>query len=99
MSIKSFFNQDKVVTGIVAGLGSEVGFVLVLAAGLLIAGEPLGNHLRWFGGMFIPLILVLRHYAKDRSHLCVVKTLIVLFFITFLAFIAYMLKARIIVFQ
>ena len=86
-------------TGIVAGLGSELGFVLVLAAGLLIAGEPVGNHLRWFGGMFIPLILVLRHYAKGREHLRVVKTLIVVFFVTFLAFIAYMLKVRIIVFQ
>ena len=99
MNLKKFFTQDKVLTGIVAGLGSELGFVLVLAAGLLIAGEPVGNHLRWFGGMFIPLILVLRHYAKGREHLRVVKTLIVVFFVTFLAFIAYMLKVRIIVFQ
>ena len=97
--MKKFFAQDKVLTGIVAGLGTELGFVLVLAAGLLIAGEPVGAHLRWFGGMFIPLILVLRHYAKSREHLKVVKTLIVVFFVTFIAFITYMLKARIIVFQ
>ena len=97
--MKKFFAQDRVMTGLVAGLGSEVGFVVVLVVGLLIAGEPVGSHLRWFGGMFIPLILVLRHYAKGREHLRVVKTLIVVFFVTFIAFIAYMLKAKIIVFQ
>ena len=98
MSIKSFFAQDKPLVGIIAGLGSELGFVVALAAGLLLAGESIGAHLRWFGGMFIPLILVLRHYAKGQGHLRVVKTLIVVLFVTFLAFIAYMLKARIIVF-
>ena len=97
--MKKFINQDRIAVGIVAGLGSELGFIVVLAIGLLIAGEPIANHLRWFGGMFIPLILVLRHYAKGREHLHVVKTLIVVFFITFLAFIAYMLKANIITFQ
>lgn len=97
--MKKFFAQDRVMTGLVAGLGSELGFVVVLAIGLIVAGEPVGSHLRWFGGMFIPLILVLRHYAKGREHLRVVKTLIVVFFVTFIAFIAYMLKAKIIVFQ
>lgn len=97
--MKKFFAQNKTIVGIVAGLGSELGFVIVLAAGLLIAGENIGDHLRWFGGMFIPLILVLRHYAKGREHLRVVKTLIVVFFVTFVAFITYMLKARIIVIQ
>ena len=97
--MKKFFAQDKTIVGIVAGLGSELGFVIVLTAGLLIAGEPISDHLRWFGGMFIPLILVLRHYAKGKDHLRVVKTLIVVFFVTFIAFITYMLKARIIVFQ
>ncbi len=97
--MKKFFAQDKILTGLVAGLCSEFGFIIVLAVVLLIAGEPIGSHIRWFGGMFIPLILVLRHYAKGREHLRVVKTLIVVFFVTFLAFITYMIKARIIVFQ
>lgn len=99
MNLKNFFSKDKISTGIIAGLGSELGFIIVLSAGLIIAGEPIDAHLRWFGGMFIPLILVLRHYAKGREHLKVVKTLIVVFFVTFIAFITYMLKARIIVFQ
>ena len=99
MTLKQFFAQDKTITGIVAGLASEAGFAAVLALGLLVAGEPIGAHLRWFGGMFIPILLVLRYYAKGQNHLRVVKTLIVVLFVTFIAFMAYMLKARIIVFQ
>lgn len=97
--MKKFFSQDKVVVGILAGFGSELGFIVALTIGLLIAGEAVGDHLRWYGGMFIPLILVLRHYAKSQSHLKVVKTLIVVFFVTFLAFIFYMLRSRMIVFK
>ena len=95
--LKNFFSQDRPLVGIVAGLGSEVGFCLVLALGLLIAGEPIGAHIRWFGGMFIPLILVLHHYARRREQLKVTKTLIVVLFVTFLAFMIYILKARILV--
>lgn len=97
--MKRFFSQDRVTVGLVAGLGSELGFVVALTVGLLVAGEAVSDHLRWYGGMFIPLILVLRHYAKGQAHLRVVKTLIVIFFVTFLAFIFYMLRSRTIVFQ
>ena len=97
--MKEFFSQDKAIVGLVAGLGSELGLIIALTIGLLIAGEAIGDHLRWYGGMFIPLILVLRHYAKGQAHLRVVKTLIVVFFVTFLAFIFYMLRSRTIVFQ
>ena len=97
--MKKFFSQDKAIVGLVAGLGSELGLIIALTIGLLIAGEAIGDHLRWYGGMFIPLILVLRHYAKGQAHLRVVKTLIVVFFVTFLAFIFYMLRSRTIVFQ
>lgn len=97
--MKKFFAQDKVLVGIVAGLGSELGFCLVLAVGLLIAGEPIAAHVRWFAGMFFPLILVLHHYAKGRTQLRVTKTLIVVFFVTFLAFMIYLLKSKALVLQ
>jgi hypothetical protein len=97
--MKKFFAQDKIIVGLVAGLGAELGFCLALALGLLIAGEPLMAHVRWFGGMFIPLILVLHHYAKVRTQLRVTKTLIVVFFVTFLAFMFYILKTKALVLQ
>jgi hypothetical protein len=97
--MKKFFAQDKTIVGIVAGLGSELGFCLALAVGLLIAGEPIMAHVRWFGGMFIPLILVLHHYAKGGKQLRVTKTLIVVLFVTFLAFMIYILKTKALVLQ
>jgi amino acid permease len=97
--LKKFFSQDRPIVGVVAGLGSELGFCIALALGLLIAGEPIGGHIRWFGGMFIPVILLLHHYAKRREQLKVTKTIIVVFFVTFLAFMIYLFKARLIVLQ
>lgn len=97
--MKKFFEQDKVIVGIVAGLGAEIGFCVALAVGLLIAGEPLMAHIRWFAGMFFLLILLLHHYAKKRTQLRVTKTLIVVFFVTFLAFMFYLLKTNTLVLQ
>lgn len=97
--MKKFFAQDKVIVGIVAGLGAEIGFCVALAVGLLIAGEPLKAHIRWFAGMFFPLILMLHHYAKKRTQLRVTKTLIVVFFVTFLAFMFYLIKTNTLVLQ
>ena len=97
--MKKFFAQDKPIVGIVAGLGSEVAFCIALTIGLLIAGEPVMAHVRWFGGMFIPLILVLHHYAKGRTQLRVTKTLIVILFVTFLAFMILIFKTKALVLQ
>lgn len=95
--MKRFFSQDKITVGLVAGLGSELLFCLLLAGALLLAGESIADHIRWFGGMFIPILLILRAYAKSRQHLTVTKTLIVLFFVTFVAFMFYLLSAHILV--
>ena len=89
-----FFSQDTIATGIAAGLGAEAGFALALTLGLLIAGESPAAHLRWYGGCFIPLVLVLRHYAKGKQHLKVVKALITVFFLTFVAFVFVLFKSR-----
>lgn len=95
--MKRFFSQDKILVGIVAGLGSEVLFCLILAAALTVARQDLVEHIRWFGGMFIPILLILRAYAKSRQHLTVTKTLITVFFATFVAFMFYLLSAHILV--
>lgn len=99
MTIKEFFAQDKVSVGLVAGLGAELGFCIVLTVVLVAIGLPIESHLRWYGGMFIPLILVLHRYMKRRSQLQVTRTLIVLLFVTFLAYMVYMLKTGTITMQ
>lgn len=95
--MKKYFTQDKVMVGLVAGLGSELLFCAVLAAVLLLAGVGVSGHERWFAGMFIPPLLILRAYARGKKHLTVTRTLIVVFFVTFVAFMFYLLNAHILV--
>lgn len=84
----TFFRQNKIAVGIVAGLGSEALATLLLWVGLMVAHEPVSEHVRWFGIVFVPIILILRHYARKTDLLLVTKTLIVVLFVTFLAFMA-----------
>ena len=92
--MNNFFKQDRYIVGVVAGLGCEILFAVLLWIGLTIAGEPVMPHIRWFAGAFIPMILVLRYYAKRKVQLRVTKALIVTFFVTFIGFMAYLLSTK-----
>ena len=87
-----YFKQNDYKTGVIAGLGTEVLTGLLIWLGLVIAQEPVMPHLRWFGGIFIPILLILRYYAKKNSYEKTCKALIVTFFLTFLIYIALVLK-------
>ncbi len=91
---KAFFAQDSVTVGLVGGLGSMAAIVLLLWIGLVVAGEPVDAHMRWFAAGIVPPLLLLRFYAKKRSQPAVVKTLITLIFITFVAFMAFLFKGN-----
>ena len=80
---KKYFQQDKISVGLIVGLGTIVVTALLLTVGLLIAGEPIDAHLRWYA--FIPLILLTRYYVKQQLN-TVTKTLFVVFFVSFIAF-------------
>jgi hypothetical protein len=82
---RQFFHQDKVSVGLTVGLGSMAITALLLTAGLLLAGEPVNAHLRWYGAIFIPTILLIRYYVKQRLSV-VTKTLFIVFFLFFIAF-------------
>lgn len=82
----SFFKTDKPLTGIVLALGSEIAVAVLLWIGLAIAGIGATEHLRWFGGCFIPPVLLLRYYAKKKEYSTVTKTIIITVFVTFLLF-------------
>ena len=84
--MKDFFRRNSVVLGVVVTLGSEAIVALLLWLGLTIAGISPMEHIRWFGGCFIPPVLLLRHYAKKKEYPVVTKTIIITLFITFLAF-------------
>lgn len=82
---RQFFHQDKVSVGLLVGLGSMAITALLLTVGLLVAKEPINAHIRWYGTIFIPLILLIRYYVKQRLSV-VTKTLFVVFFLFFIAF-------------
>ncbi|MBQ9418429.1 MAG: hypothetical protein IJU19_07630 [Bacteroidales bacterium] len=92
--MKQYFTQDKSSVGIAVGLGIEAVYALLLTAVLLIVGESPAEHVRWYGGGFILLILVLRYYAKGQAHLKVVKSIIVVLFVSFVVFIFALYKLR-----
>jgi hypothetical protein len=97
--MKGFFHQDKVIVGIIAGVGSELLLALLLTIGLVIAGEAPIAHIRWYAGVFVAPLLLLRYYSKQKSWLRVTRTLIVVLFVTFVAFMFYLLKAHLIVYK
>lgn len=82
---RQFFHQDKISVGLLVGLGSMAITALLLTVGLLVAEEPINAHMRWYGAIFIPPILLIRYYVKQRLSL-VTKTLFIVFFLFFIAF-------------
>lgn len=83
--MNNFFMKDDIVTGIVVGLGSLIGCAALLTLGLLATNTPVENHLRWYGGIFIVLLLLLRYYVKLQKS-TIVKSLIVILFLSFIIF-------------
>ncbi len=82
---RQFFHQDKISVGLLVGLGSMAITALLLTVGLLVAEEPINAHMRWYGAIFIPPILLIRYYVKQRLSV-VTKTLFIVFFLFFIAF-------------
>lgn len=85
--MKKPFDKDTILTGLIVGLGSELAVAILLWLVLVIIGEPLNDHIRWFGGCFIPLVLILRYYVKRKTYPIVSRTLMVTLFITFVVFL------------
>ena len=80
--------------GIVAVLGTEALTAILLWSGLSIAGEAVEEHLRWFAVCFVPPILILRQLARKKEFPMTLKTAITTLMVTFLLFMAALLKAN-----
>lgn len=92
MTVKGFFSQDKPIVGVAAALLSEAGCAALLWLCLLVAGWSVTEHLRWFAACIVPPLLLLRHYAKKHKQLRVTKSIIVVVFVTFVAFMWLLFK-------
>lgn len=90
--IKQFFGQDRCAVGAIAVVGIEALSALVEWVVLMLLGmEPLANINYWVL-VFVPALLVLRHYMKQRTSLKTTKGAIVALFVTFLAYMALFIK-------
>jgi len=90
--MKEFFRQDRVLVGLVVALGSELLTALLLWAGLLVAGEEVVAHLRWFAVIFVAPVLLLRLYAKRQEQPTVTKTVATVLFVTFIIYMIFLFK-------
>ena len=66
---------------------------LLLTVGLMVAGEPLTEHLTWYAGCFVGPLLIMRYYIKLQKP-TVTKTLMTLLFLTFIPFMILLFKTH-----
>lgn len=92
--MKRFFLQDKALVGIVAVAASELLAAAILWSILTLIHYDLLLHLRWFAAAFIPGLLAMRFYMKQRQYLTSTKAAITTFFVTFLAFMIVLIKGH-----
>lgn len=92
--MKKFLYKDSWLTGIVVGLGAEMVTGLLLWVIVSALSIPLSDHLQWLGVVFLPVLLILRFYAKSRQHLTTTKSLITVLFVTFVAYMYMLISTR-----
>ena len=97
--MKKLINKNSIAVGILLAVGSEVLCALLLWGVLAVLGQDLEAHLRWFAIAFVPPLLLLRHYAREKDYPLSLKAVIVTFFVTFVAFMWAMIKYHYITFN
>lgn len=90
--MKKILNKDSLLWGAAFSLGSEVLCALLLWVVLLLTGTAVEAHVRWFAACFVPPLLLIRYYAHAKDYPNTLKASIVTFFVTFVAFMWFLLK-------
>lgn len=92
--MKNLFQQNKVYVGILAELLSVVVPALLLYVVLLLFHIDPMSRIRWFAGVFIPGVVVVRAYARKKDFPKATKASVVTFFVCFVAFMFYLGTTR-----
>lgn len=92
--MKKLFQQNSVYIGILAELLSIVVPAVLLYVVLLLLNITPMSRIRWFAGVFIPGILVVRAYAKKKEFPKATKASVVTFFVCFICFMVYLGMTR-----
>lgn len=93
ISLKNKLN-DTPFCGAALIVGSEIATALLLCGGLLVAGEPISDHLCWFGACFVAPILLLRFFAKNKDFNMAMKAAAITLFVTFILFMIILFKTK-----
>lgn len=96
--MKKLLDKDSILWGVIVCLASEALCALLLMGIMLIGHLPLETHVRWLAACFVPPLLLLRYYAHGKAYPATLKAVIITFFVTFVAFMWYVLKYRYITF-
>lgn len=96
--MKKLLDRNSTPFGVLLTLGSEVVTASILWLVLLLVGSPIVEQLRWFVIAYVPAILLLRYFAKDKNCPDTLKSMIVTLFVTFVAFMWFLLKYKYITF-
>ncbi len=97
--MKQLLDKNSYIAGALLAVGSEVICAALVWVVLLVAGWDLESHIRWFAVAFVPPLLLLRHYAREKEYPLTLKAVIVTFFVTFVAFMWAMIKYHYITFS
>ena len=92
--MKKLFQQNSVYIGILAELLSIVVPAVLLYVVLLLLNITPMSRIRWFAGVFIPGILVVRAYAKKKEFPKATQASVVTFFVCFIGFMVYLGMTR-----
>ncbi|MBO4599432.1 MAG: hypothetical protein J5641_01705 [Bacteroidales bacterium] len=92
--MKKLLHNDSIATGIVATLIGELLCAALVWIVLTVLRVPIAENVRWFVIAFVPPVLLLRYYAKERDYPTTLKAVITTFFVTFVAFMWFMLKYK-----
>lgn len=90
--MKQLLNRNSIPYGILITLISEIATAAILWLVLVIIGIPI--QLRWFAAAYLPAILILRYYAKEKLYPDTLKAMITTLFVTFVAFMWFLLKYK-----
>lgn len=94
LSIKSLSHKDGYIYGvIVAFLSEAIAFILVTMA-ILMFHKSLTVHARLYIVCFVPSLMLMRHYAKQKDCNETLISIVSVIFLTFVAFMWVMLKFR-----
>lgn len=88
--MKKLFQQNNIYVGVLAETLSLVIPALILWLVLVALHISPMSRLRWFAGVFIPGVLVVRAYAKKKDYAKATKASAVTLFVCFIAYMVYL---------